>query len=661
MADNTDPLADTAAPSGDATGKKKRTVGAGDVLGRYELGDEVGEGGMATVYRARDRELRRDVAVKVLFPHLAKRIEVVRRFHREARAAASLEHANILRIYDVGGDVESDDPPFIVMELVRGSTLMGEIEQRGPMFAEVVAAIGAVLADALVAAHGAGIVHRDLKPANVLVASGGRVLLADFGVARLETEDSLVTKTGALLGTPAYMSPEQASGDVATAKSDLYSLGATLYQLATGTLPYPGTPAKVMAAIAAGPPVSAVKKRAEVGPELSAVIARMMMHEPADRPASAADVAVELRRIASVLGDQPVEVLKQYFADPAAFVVEKSPAVVRKIVVDGRAALEAGKLPRAMAFADRGTALAPNDADVVALVSAVTEGERGGARRRMLVMGLLGAAVIGGGAAAAVKLFGGSPAVVKSDASALAVTSTDGGEIASSTSDAQGSSMTSGDAQIVAMSGSDVAHGDAGIGGTRLVVDARGATDMVQVANGLRDGSVAHVRDAAVAMSVSDAAIAMNAPPIIDAAGPIVDSAPRTGTIVVRNSVWCDVTIDSTVHSHDKPNRDVPFEVPVGHHTITCEQTGIPGHRWSKDVDVQPGQTSPVTGSWVAANAKVTITFEIDASLDGLHFGKGTSTTHEQGRFSLVVDGQSGFVSLTQNCVIRRANYCDPL
>src|SRR5262245_9391644 len=222
---------------------------------------------MATVFRARDRELRRDVAIKVLFPHLARRAEVVRRFHREARAAAGLEHPNILRIYDVGG-AEGDDPPYIVMELIRGRTLLHEIEQRGAMLAEIAACIGALLGDALAAAHAAGVIHRDVKPANVLIAHGGRLLLADFGVARIETEDSLVTRTGALLGTPAYMSPEQASGEATTARSDLYSLGATLYQLATGQLPYSGSPAKVMSMIAAGNLVAPVRRRPSCGPDL---------------------------------------------------------------------------------------------------------------------------------------------------------------------------------------------------------------------------------------------------------------------------------------------------------------------------------------------------------------------------------------------------------
>src|SRR5262245_57527704 len=157
---------------------------------------------MATVFRARDRDLRRDVALKVLFPHLARRPDVVRRFHREARAAAGLEHPNILRVYDVGGGTEAGgDPPYIVMELVRGKTLKDEIDARGPMFAELCACAGALLADALAVAHAAGVIHRDVKPANVMVAPGGRLLLADFGVARVDDDDSVVTRTGALLGT----------------------------------------------------------------------------------------------------------------------------------------------------------------------------------------------------------------------------------------------------------------------------------------------------------------------------------------------------------------------------------------------------------------------------------------------------------------------------
>src|SRR5689334_7978236 len=308
---------------------------------------------MATVFRARDRELRRDVAVKVLFPHLARRADIVKRFHREARAAAGLEHPNILRIYDVGGG-EGEDPPYIVMELIRGRTLLQEIEQRNAILAELVACIGALLADALAAAHAAGIIHRDVKPANVLIAQGGRLLLADFGVARLETEDSLVTRTGALLGTPAYMSPEQASGDVTTARSDLYSLGATLYQLATGSLPYSGSPARIISLIAAGALVPPVRRRPSYGLDLSRLVERAMATDPTSRPQSATAFAAELRALAATggLGD-PTEELAAYFEDPEAFLRARTKAVVTAVVAAARSAITESRLPRAMALADR--------------------------------------------------------------------------------------------------------------------------------------------------------------------------------------------------------------------------------------------------------------------------------------------------------------------
>ena len=254
---------------------RTRAIGPGDELGRYVVGEELGAGGMATVFRARDRELRRDVAIKVLFPHLARKEEVTRRFQREARAAAGLEHANILRVYDVGG-AAGDLPPFIVMELVRGGTLRELAEAGPPLPAELVACVGALICEALAVAHAAGIVHRDVKPGNVMFADDGRLLLADFGVAHLDDDDSLVTRTGALLGTPSFMAPEQALGQAVDARSDLYAVGATLYQLATGSMPYTGPTAKIVTEASKGSALPAVRRRPAIGSELSRLIARLM-------------------------------------------------------------------------------------------------------------------------------------------------------------------------------------------------------------------------------------------------------------------------------------------------------------------------------------------------------------------------------------------------
>ena len=608
----TDPLADTAAHD-DASAepvttasKKKRSVHTGDVLGRYELGDEVGEGGMATVYRARDKELRRDVAVKVLFPHLARRPEIVRRFHREARAAAALEHPNILRIYDVGGDLESDDPPFIVMELIRGTTLLGEIERRGPMFAEVAACVGALLADALAVAHAAGIIHRDIKPANVLVAQDGRLLLADFGVARLETEDSLVTKTGALLGTPAYMSPEQASGDIATAKSDLYSLGATLYQLVTGTLPYAGSPAKVMALLATGQRIAAVKKRAAVGPELSRMIDRLMETEPASRPTSAKEVAAELRATSAPLGDAAVE-LEAYLHDPVAFVAARSPAVVSSLVAAGKRAISEAKLPRALAIADRASALAPDDPDVRALVAAVTEGDRSSARRRVIRIAAIGLVCASGVTLAALGVRGHRDALAVADAPAsVALVPTE--------PDAE---------PAVAL---DAAPGDASVG---------------------RDAAraVTHARDARVAVVGIDAPVVLEAV-VPDAAPPEpVPIAVQRGTLRVKNDTWCDVTIDMLPVGR----ADKAYLVDAGHHTVTCAQPGM-RRSWTREVDVSAHEIATVSGTMLTA---VTIRFELDATWNGRPFAAGSSTMAAPGQYSLQVGDLKRFVGVTTACTVR--------
>jgi serine/threonine-protein kinase len=614
---DTDPLADTAAsdqPSSPEAPSKKRAVHAGDTLGRYELVEEVGEGGMATVYRARDKELRREVAIKVLFPHLARRPEVVRRFQREARAAAGLEHANILRIYDVGGG-EGDDPPYIVMELIRGRSLLGELEQRGPLLAEVAACLGAVLADALGAAHRAGIIHRDVKPANVMIASDGRVLLTDFGVARLETEDSLVTKTGALLGTPAYMSPEQASGDTATAKSDLYSLGATLYQLATGSLPYTGSPAKVMASIAQGALVPAVKRRSAVGPDLSAAIGKLMATDPEARPASAADVAKDLRAIASTAGfGDPGDELTAYFADPDAFVQAKTPSIITSIVAAAKDALGESKLPRAMALADRATALAPEDPAVKTLVESVTEGGRS-SRRKKLLAGVAIAGCFAAGTVAGVRMLRGGSRAAASDAPVA---------------------MTVDAPFVAAADAAVVAPADA----PAPPVDARAADSAVRADARARG-------DAAAIAMVADAALPVDAAVVVDASllAPPVDAAPAMGAIVVVNDTWCDVSIDGGAAVRNTRQR---FAVAAGHHQVVCAQSA--DRRWSREVDVKPGATETVQGQLLR---EVAVTLAIDAAVDGVPHRKGEVVRVKAGIHDLAAGAAKIHASITAACTVR--------
>jgi serine/threonine-protein kinase len=667
--DDTDPaIAETQAPATEVAAvpapqpRAPRSIRPGDVLGRYEIGDELGEGGMATVFRARDRELRRDVAVKVLFPHLARRGEVVRRFHREARAAAGLEHPNILRIYDVGGnEVSSDpgargelDPPYIVMELIRGRTLLQEVERRGPILAEVAACIGALLADALAAAHAAGIIHRDIKPSNVLIAQGGRLLLADFGVARLETEDSLVTRTGALLGTPAYMSPEQATGDTATARSDVYSLGATLYQLSTGHLPYSGSPAKVMSAIAAGQLVAPVRRHAPVGPDLSRAIEHMMETEIGARPGSAAAVAAALRQIAvdGGLGD-PAEELAAYLGDPAAFLRARTPVVVAAILKAAAKAIADERLPRALALADRASALAPDDPEVAALVREVTEGGRARRRRRAIALAGAGLALAGGTAAGVVALAsgggddGGAPAVVVADAAPAP----DAAEVAAPAPGAAEAPPVP-DAAVAVVSRPAVAPPDAR-------PDARPGASIVRRP---RDAAIevpAPPIDAAVLAVIADGAIA---PPPVPA-----DAAPALGTLHVKNDTWCNLTIND--EDHGRITQTKTLRLPPGRYVVRCEQPAT-ALRWHKEVDLQPNQVLVINESMIPDVDLFVETPGDRVTIDGVPAPRGATVRLKPGQHRVIVlrgdkELAAGWIAVprTRTCRLRSVEgklVCDP-
>ena len=201
---------------------------------RYELGPEIGRGGMAEVFLARDRLLDRDVAVKVLSPGFATDPTFIARFRREAQSAASLNHPNIVAVYDWG---EDGGNYFIVMEYVAGRTLREVLREYTRLPALEAARIAAEIADALSFAHRNGVVHRDIKPGNVLLTPTGQVKVTDFGIARAEQNDDL-TKTGSVMGTATYFSPEQAQGLDLDGRADVYALGVVLYEMLTGVAPF---------------------------------------------------------------------------------------------------------------------------------------------------------------------------------------------------------------------------------------------------------------------------------------------------------------------------------------------------------------------------------------------------------------------------------------
>lgn len=268
------------------------------MLGRYRIDGRLGEGAMADVFRAHDPDIGRTVAIKLLKPQYARDPELGARFLREARAAGALSHAHIATIYDVG---EVDGVAYIAMELVDGQPLDEVLNAAGRMPYERVLKIGRQLADALSYAHRAGVVHRDVKPSNILISPDGTTAkLLDFGVARVGDTDGAAlarTQVGQLVGTPRYMSPEQALGLPVDARSDLFSLGVVLYEMVTGKVAFPGTGLAALAIQIAQDKVAPVGASAgDCPPGLRFIIDKLLAKKPEQRFADGAALVAALDR-----------------------------------------------------------------------------------------------------------------------------------------------------------------------------------------------------------------------------------------------------------------------------------------------------------------------------------------------------------------------------
>ena len=246
---------------------------------------------MASVYLARDEELERRVAIKILAAHLASEPGFYERFVREARMAARLSHPNVVQVFDAG---EEDDRPYIVMEYVPGRTLADEVREHGKLDPARVVDLALQICGGLELAHSAGLVHRDVKPQNLLVREDGVVKIADFGIARA-AEATNLTQIGSVLGTAAYLAPEQAAGEPVTAAADIYSLGVVLYELLTGRTPYDFKTLAELVVKQREEPVAAIRDVEPSVPErLEAVVMRCLARNPDYRPASAAELARDL-------------------------------------------------------------------------------------------------------------------------------------------------------------------------------------------------------------------------------------------------------------------------------------------------------------------------------------------------------------------------------
>jgi len=359
---------------------------------RYKLIEEVGQGGMAVVYRATDETLKRVVAIKVLHHHLAAEPESKARLEREAQAVAKLRHDNILEIFDYSGlDSESS---YIVTEFIDGQTLKQFLTGRTLRHPEVAALISIEVCGALAHAHSVGVLHRDVKPENVMVRKDGLLKLMDFGIAQVLDLERM-TVTGQLLGSPAYMAPEIVEGKQLDFRTDVFSVGIMLYLLATGSLPFTGkNPHEVLRRITEGKFPDPRLVGHGVDQALSRIIAKALARRPEDRYSDVGPLADELRAYLSDAGLGEVRSeLRAFFGDPAGYEAELPKRLSSALTAAATRHLTAKRSAKALELWNRVLAFDPHNA-VVATALRRLEGR---ARVKMAGAVVAIAAVIAGG------------------------------------------------------------------------------------------------------------------------------------------------------------------------------------------------------------------------------------------------------------------------
>jgi len=366
---------------------------------KYEILEEIGHGGMATVYRARDARLGREVALKVIHRHLRENQDVSRRFASEALTVARLKHPNVVEVYDVSGEDELER--YLVVELIRGKTLRELLVEQGPLPPEVAASIAILILRALAHAHAHGVIHRDVKPENVLLVTEPsvkdptepRVKLTDFGIAKLLDAEG-VTHTGQVLGSPAHMAPEQIEGGDVDARADVFGVGVLLHEMLTGSLPFEGkNPAQVLRRVLEGGTTPADRIRPEVGAAYAQITTQALARSPADRPSSADILQDELLRELQSLGvpDPRIEVA-HFLDDPAKYRESYAERIVDALSSRGLGRRREGDYLGSSVDYNRALAYRPDDTLLLSEVAGL--GRRRRTHRRLRAGAKLGLALV---------------------------------------------------------------------------------------------------------------------------------------------------------------------------------------------------------------------------------------------------------------------------
>ncbi|MBL9039177.1 MAG: serine/threonine protein kinase [Archangium sp.] len=363
----------------------------GRQIGRYRILEQLGQGGMSVVYKGLDTTLDREVAVKVLHPHLASKLESRKRLEREAQAVARLHHPNILEVFDFAG-VDAADA-YIVTEFIRGKTLRQFLVDEAMQPPEIAAMVVHELASALSHAHDQGVIHRDLKPDNVMVRDDGVIKLMDFGIAKIIDRDEKMTMTGALVGSPAHMAPEIIEGEAAGPEADVFSLGTMLYAFATGKLPFtaPNTTATLKRILDCvyDDPRQVVPT---VSDGLAEIIATCLQRQPAARYPSAGKLRDALAELLAEVGiTRPNEELPPFFLDPAGYRARLTQRLTTALVAQAELWLGEKKQARAMSALNQVLALDAANARAAELMSRMRTRKARAQRVRRLVQVALGA------------------------------------------------------------------------------------------------------------------------------------------------------------------------------------------------------------------------------------------------------------------------------
>ena len=331
---------------------------------KYEVEEELGHGGMATVYRARDTHLDRQVALKILHPHLRASSEARQRFAREAKSVARLKHPHILEVYDFSG--ADSEHSYIAAELLTGPTLKDFGAQHPELPAEIAVAMTLQISRALEAAHAHGIVHRDVKPENVMIHEGRTLKLTDFGIAQILDTQSF-TATGQILGSPGHMAPEQVETGEVDERSDLFALGTVLYYLACGRLPFTGrNPHQILRRVMDAEYMDPLRVRPSIGAGLARIIARCLARSPADRYANAAELSAALVTWCHSVGlSDPDAAVIAYLQEPVETATALTKSSVAQLIRTGTESIRTRDIPAAMDAFNRVLALDEGNAEAL--------------------------------------------------------------------------------------------------------------------------------------------------------------------------------------------------------------------------------------------------------------------------------------------------------